>query len=375
MSREAETEYELRNTNYESRSNPMPYPLFDRSRLHLKPLAERIHDMKLAEMLPLDAAVQPCDDPSLPQIAERIVRARAAGAPVILLMGAHVIKVGLSRFVIDLMARGIITHVGMNGAGPIHDFELALIGATTESVARYIQEGQFGLWDETGWINDIVAAGVRDGLGYGEALGRAIQESGDGSQGSGIRDQEAGVRTQESRNTQYAIRNTPFPHRDTSILAAGYRLRVPVTVHIGVGQDIIHEHPNCDGAALGEASYRDFLIFTQAVTQLQGGVMLNFGTAVMGPEVYLKALSMARNVAHQDGRKINQFTTAVFDLIDLGDDLSHEASKSDARYYYRPFKTILVRTVQDGGESFYVKGDHRATLTTLYREVLARMGI
>ena len=96
---------------------------------------------------------------------------------------------------------------------------------------------------------------------------------------------------------------------------------MPVTVHIGIGQDIIHEHPNCDGAALGEASYRDFLIFTQAVTQLQGGVMLNFGTAVMGPEVYLKALSMARNVAHQEGRKINRFTTAVFDLVDLGDDL------------------------------------------------------
>ena len=281
-------------------------------------------------------------------------------------MGAHVIKVGLSRFVIDLMERGIITHVGMNGAGPIHDFELALIGATTESVARYIQEGQFGLWDETGWINDIVAAGVRDGLGYGEALGRAIQ-------GTGVRDQGSGDRGQETRDRRQ-LPASSFQHSDTSILAAGYRLRVPVTVHIGIGQDIIHEHPNCDGAALGEASYRDFLIFTQTVAQLQGGVMLNFGTAVMGPEVYLKALSMARNVAHQEGRRINQFTTAVFDLIDLGDDLSHEASKADARYYYRPFKTILVRTVQDGGESFYVKGDHRATMMTLYRETLARMG-
>ena len=178
------------------------------------------------------------------------------------------------------------------------------------------------------------------------------------------------VTSQESRSTQHPARPIAFPHTDISILAAGYRLRVPVTVHIGVGQDIIHEHPNCDGAALGEASYRDFLIFTQTVAQLQGGVMLNFGTAVMGPEVYLKALSMARNVAHQEGRQINQFTTAVFDLIDLGDDLGHEAPKTDARYYYRPFKTILVRTVQDGGESFYVKGDHRATLTTLYREVI-----
>jgi hypothetical protein len=353
----------------------MSYPIFDRSRLHLKPLAERVHDMKLAEMLPLDAAAQPCDDPSLPQIAERIVRARAAGAPVILLMGAHVIKVGLSRFGIDLMERGIITHVGMNGAGPIHDFELALIGATTESVARYIQEGQFGLWDETGWINDIVAEGVRDGLGYGEALGRAISE-GHGDAGTRRHGDTANGHTANhaARSTQHAAQTIEFPHKEISILAAGYRLRVPVTVHIGIGQDIIHEHPNCDGAALGEASYRDFLIFTQAVTQLQGGVMLNFGTAVMGPEVYLKALSMARNIAHQEGRQINRFTTAVFDLQDLGPDLHHEAPKTDARYYYRPFKTILVRTVQDGGESFYVKGDHRATLTTLYRETLARMG-
>ena len=350
----------------------MSYPMFDRSRLHLKPLAERVHDMKLAEVLPLDTPAPAFEDPALPAIAERIVRARRIGAPVILLMGAHVIKVGLSRFVIDLMERGIITHVGMNGAGPIHDFELALIGATTESVARYIQEGQFGLWDETGWINDIVAEGVRDGLGYGEALGRAISESTHRRiSESRMANGESRVTSHAARSTQHAARTIEFPHKEISILAAGYRLRVPVTVHIGIGQDIIHEHPNCDGAALGEASYRDFLIFTQTVAQLQGGVMLNFGTAVMGPEVYLKALSMARNVAHQEDRRINKFTTAVFDLIDLGDDLSREASKADARYYYRPFKTILVRTVQDGGESFYVRGPHQATLPALHRLVCA----
>jgi len=320
----------------------MPYPIFDRSRLQIKPLAERVHDMTLADVLPLDALIPKFDDPQLLQIAERSARARRQRHPVILMMGAHVIKSGLARFVIDWMERGIVTHIAMNGAGPIHDFELALVGATTESVARYIQEGQFGLWRETGRINDAVAAGGRAGLGYGEAVGRMIEEE-------------------------------KFPHRDVSILATSYRLRVPVTVHIGIGYDITHEQPNCDGAAIGAASYRDFLIFAQTITQLQGGVVLNFGTAVMGPEVYLKALSMARNVARQEGKRLNEFTTAVFDLQDLGSDAHHETSKEDAAYYFRPFKTILVRTVADGGESFYVRGHHRATLPNLHRLVNQRM--
>ncbi len=313
--------------------------VFDRTRLKLKSLAERQHDMTLADVLPLDAPVPAFDDPGLERVAERVAKACRAGGQVILMMGAHVIKQGLSRFVIDLMGRGMITHVAMNGAGPIHDFELALIGATTESVARYISEGQFGLWQETGRINDAIVAGYREGLGLGEAVGRMIEEE-------------------------------RFPHRNVSILAAGYRLRIPVTVHVGIGYDIIHEHPNCDGAALGATSYRDFLIFAESVSKLQGGVLLSFGTAVMGPEVYLKALAMARNVAHQEGQRINRFTTAVFDLVDLGLDYRREAPKSDPRYYFRPYKTILVRTVADGGESFYVRGDHRVTLPNLWRLVV-----
>jgi hypothetical protein len=317
----------------------MPYPVFDRSHLRLRPLAERAHDMTLADVLPLDVPPPPFDDANLSEVARRIVQARQSGAPVVLMMGAHVVKRGLSRFVIDLMERQVITHIAMNGAGAIHDFELALVGATTESVARYIAEGQFGLWQETGRINDAALLGAREGLGLGEAIGRMIHEE------------------------------RP-PHREISILAAGYRLRLPVTVHVGIGQDIVHEHPNCDGAALGATSYRDFLIFTEAVTHLQGGVLLNIGTAVMGPEVYLKALAMARNVAHQEGRHINRFTTAVFDLAELGGDIHHEAPKSDARYYFRPYKTILVRTVQDGGESFYVQGDHQATVLNLYHQII-----
>lgn len=320
----------------------MPYPMFDRSRLRLKPLAERVHDMTLAEVI--DPADPPpaCDEPALPIIAERVAAAHRRGAPTILMMGGHVVKMGLSRLVIDLMERGVISHVAMNGSGPIHDYELSLIGATTESVARYIQAGEFGLWQETGRLNDAIAAGAREGLGLGEALGRFIEQE-------------------------------KLPHRQVSILAAGYRLRVPVTVHVGIGYDIIHEHPNCDGAALGATSYTDFLIIAESVAHLQGGALLNVSTQVMGPEVYLKALAMARNVAHQEGRRINEFITAVFDLHDLGPDVHHEAPKTDSRYYYRPYKTILVRTVADGGESYYIRGLYRDTFAVFYHRLLSSL--
>ena len=203
-------------------------------------------------------------------------------------------------------------------------------------MARYISQGQFGLWQETGKINDIVRVGNADGLGFGESVGKAI------SQGD-------------------------YPHKDVSVFAAAYEASVPATVHIGIGYDIIHEHPNFDAAAAGAASYRDFLIYAKVIENLEGGVILCFGSAVMGPEVYLKALAMARNVAHQDGREIRRITSAVFDLLPLSGDLHHEAAKDTPEYYYRPYKTILVRTVRDGGQSYYFRGDHRATLPALHK--------
>ena len=310
----------------------MPYLQFDRSRLKLQPLALRANDLSLADLLPLGSATD-FDHPALPILAERLVAARAKGAARMLVMGAHVLRAGVQRHLIDLMERGLIDHIAMNGAGPIHDWEFALIGATTESVAKYVRTGEFGLWAETGRMNDVIAAAGSDGLG--EAIGKAIHDG-------------------------------PFPHKEISVLAAAYRLQVPVTVHVGIGYDIIHEHPNCDGAALGRASYADFLVFAETCNRLEGGVMLNFGSAVMGPEVYLKALTMARNVAAQEGRQVAHFTTAVFDLIPLDGDTRTQAPKSDPRYYYRPWKTILVRTVADGGQSFYVEGDHRLSLPRLH---------
>jgi hypothetical protein len=321
----------------------MPFPAFDRSRLRIQPLSARQHDLDLGVVLPLDAPPPVFTHPALPELARRLAAARRTGPARILMMGAHVLRAGVALYLIDLMRRGLIDHIAMNGAGPIHDWEFALIGASTESVARYIQTGEFGLWEETARMNDVIAAGARAGLGLGECLGRAILEG-------------------------------DFPHKEVSVLAAAVHLGVPVTVHVGIGHDILHEHNNCNGAALGATSYRDFLIFTQTVTRLEGGVMLNLGSAVMGPEVYLKALSMARNVAHQEGRMIRRFTTAVFDLIPLEGDTRQQAPKSDPRYYYRPWKTILVRTVADGGESFYVQGDHKETVPRLYHEAIRAAG-
>ena len=252
------------------------------------------------------------------------------------MMGAHVLRAGVNRHLIDLLERGHITHIVVNGACAIHDYELARIGATTESVERYVQTGEFGLWQETGELNDWITEAARENLGLGENVGRRIAES-------------------------------DYPHRDLSVFAAAYRLSIPITVHVGIGYDILHEHPNCDGAALGAASYRDFLIFARAIENLEDGVLLSFGSSIMGPEVYLKALAMARNVSPTS---IKHFTTAVFDLVPIHSDHRRELRKSDPGYYFRPHKTILVRTVADGGESFYFCGDHRATLPALRRTII-----
>jgi hypothetical protein len=312
------------------------FQAFDRSRLLVKPLDEREHLLHLDHWLSLEDEAPVYDHPELASVARKLVEAREHGAARILMLGAHLIRAGVSRHLIDLIERGVLTHIAFNGAGMIHDYELARIGATTESVARYIRTGEFGLWRETGELNDWINAAAP--LGLGEAVGRRIGES-------------------------------EFPHRDLSVLAAAYRCGVAATVHVGIGSDILHEHSNCDGAALGTASYRDFLVFADGVERLEHGVVLSFGSAVMAPEVYLKALAMARNVAHQRQRVIRHFTTAVFDLVHMDPDPQQEPARNDPAYYFRPRKTMLIRTVADGGASHYFEGDHRATLPALWREV------
>jgi len=319
------------------------YETFDRSRLIVKPLAERVNDLPLGRWLGLEDETPAFEHPQLSEIAARLAAAKERGAARILMMGAHLLRAGVNRHIIDLVERGYIDHIAMNGAGSIHDYEIARIGATTESVARYIKSGEFGLWRETGELNDWIVEAASLELGLGENVGRRIEESG-------------------------------YPHRDLSVLAAAYRNSVPVTVHVGIGYDILHEHPNCDGAALGAASYRDFLIFAKTMERLEGGAMLSFGSAIMAPEVYLKALAMSRNVAHQHGAAIRNFATAVFDMVPIQGDIHKELPKTDPGYYFRPHKTILVRTVVEGGESFYCCGDHRATFPALRRSVLNLAG-
>lgn len=319
----------------------MPYPQFDRSQLNILPLAERIHDINIQVIKDINDEIPAFDHPALPKLAEAIVSARRDyDATVLMMYGAHVIRTGNGLFMIELMKRGLVNHFATNGAGSIHDFEFALIGNTCESVAKYISEGQFGLWTESGIINDVIKAGAKEGLGWGEAVGKYIWENN-------------------------------FPYREKSVLAMGYHLGVPCTVHVGVGNDIIHEHPNCDGAAMGACSYTDFLVYAKSVQNLEHGVFLDFGSAVAGPEVYLKALAMARNVAHQKGEKITDFSTAVFDLypIEDSDNFNATPDKTDPRYYFRPWKTILARTVADGGRSYYVKGEHNKTVPNLSRLV------
>jgi hypothetical protein len=253
------------------------------------------------------------------------------------MLGAHAVKCGLSLLVIDLMQRGLVTHVAGNGAVSIHDFELALIGETSEDVPDSIEDGSFGMADETGrMINEAVKAGVRDGLGYGEALGRL-----------------------------YAA-DPRFKHRDVSILYSGHKLGVPVTIHVTIGTDIIHQHPAVDFGALGAASGLDFRTYCATVAKLEGGVFCNFGSAVTGPEVFLKALSIARNLGHT----VHRITTANFDLFPLRGDYRAEVPKDDIEYYYRPRKNIVNRPVSLGGRGYHITGDHKATLPNLYQMLI-----
>ena len=273
-------------------------------------------------------------------LVDRVVAARKNGRPVIFSMGAHVIKNRLSRYLIAMIKEGIITHIATNGAGSIHDFELAYLGGTSEDVPTAIEDGSFGMWEQTGrWMNEALKLGSMDGLGYGESLGRYV-------------------------DTHKEL----FPYRDDCVFYNAYLADIPATYHIALGTDIIHQHPTCDMSVIGKCSGIDFKKMCASVAELDGGVFLNFGSAVIGAEVFLKALSIARNL----GYPTFNITTANFDLINLGD-YRRKIGYSDPNYYYRPRKNIVNRPTSQGGLGWHFCGDHQITIPTLYDNVSAKI--
>ncbi len=311
------------------------YPPVDTAKIKTYPLAQRQSKVDLSLLgsplavgasfkeflagLPRLLAVQ-----DLQEVVLHMAAAYRQNKPVILGMGAHPIKVGLSPFIVDFVEKGIISAIATNGAGIIHDFEMACSGATSEEVGEALDDGSFGMARETGeFLNQAIAEGVRkEGLGIGAAVGKKILAE-------------------------------KLPYRQLSLLATAARQDIPITVHVALGTDTIHMHPEVDGQAIGEGSLRDFRLFTSVVAGLEGGVFINLGSAVIIPEVFLKALSLARNLGHH----VQHFTTVNMDFI----------------RHYRPSVNIVNRPTRQGGQGFHLTGHHEIMFPLLCAAVLEEL--
>ena len=297
------------------------YSLFERpSKVSLKrlgkPLRPGLSFREFLAALPRELAAK-----DLLEIASSMAKALREGRLVIWGFGAHVIKVGLSPLVIDLMERGLISALMMNGACMVHDAELALAGFTSEDVAQALQDGSFGAARETGALLNEAARLGRE-MGLGKALGKLIAEG-------------------------------DFPHKDLSLFARAFALGVPVTVHVAIGTDIVHIHPEADGAAIGEATFYDFRLFCRLVSRLEGGVFFLAGSAVILPEVFLKAVSVVRNL----GYPLKNFTTVNFDFI----------------RHYRPLTNVVHRPTLSGGRGYHITGHHEILLPLLAGALLEEL--
>jgi deoxyhypusine synthase len=287
--------------------------------LFAKPLKQKATFNEFFHSLPNILKVK-----DLREVVDAIVSAKNKKKPVIFLMGAHVIKCGLSPLVIELIERNIITTVAMNGAGVIHDFEVAFCGETSEDVTCAIKDGSFGMSRETAeFVNFAVSEGVYEDLGFGEAMGAKIAKEG-------------------------------LKNKELSIAYTCFKKGIPLTVHVALGTDIVHQHPSANGAHIGEASLKDFRRLTVEVAKInQGGVVINMGSAVILPEVFLKALSVARNIKGQ----VTHFTTANFDM----------------NTHYRPMQNIVCRPTDGTGKGYYIVGHHEIMLPLLAQAVIEKM--
>jgi len=302
------------------------HPEADLARLTVGSVADRPTRVSVSEFArPMDPAAAAAVVAALPdqlaaralrEVISRVLQAHAARRPVIAMCGGHVVKVGITPCLVTLMERGVITHLALNGAAALHDVEIARLGRTSEDVETQLHAGRFGMVDETGdFMNAAMLEGMRRREGLGECWGRALAES------------------------------RP-PHLDASLLGAAWRLGLPATVHVAIGTDTIHYHPACDGAALGETSLRDFRILAATLSEARGAVVLNLGSAVLMPEVFLKALSVARNL----GADLAGLTTVNFDQIQ----------------HYRPRVNVVERPTRAEGAKGYALTGHHEILFPLF---------
>jgi hypothetical protein len=314
----------------------MKHQPIDLSKVTTYPIAGRSNKVSLArdfagEITPgmsvsalLAALPDQLGGESLNALIDAVVTARRNEKPVVIAIGGHVIKCGLQPVLKKLIEAGVVTAVAMNGSATVHDYEISLIGGTSEDVGAVLHCGTFGMAEETGRdINRALKNGVADGIGYGEALGRFIVGNGN-------------------------------PYRTSSLLASCYEAGIPATVHVAVGTDIIHQHPDCDGATLGQATFTDFRLFTSVVSTLgNGGVFLNIGSAVIMPEVFLKALSIAQNM----GFHVDHFTTANLDMTQ----------------HYRPLQNVVKRPTAGDSRGLTLTGHHEIMIPLLAAGILDRL--
>ena len=297
--------------------------MIDFAQVKTYPIAERNNKFHLQDMI-IPGTQSAFTDPRLDEIAAAIVQAREKGKKVIMMIGGAVVKVGCSAIIIDLIQKGFIHHIALNGGASIHDFELALIGETSEDVPNGLTDGSFGMAEETlSIMNAALNEGARENLGYGNAIACKIDE-------------------------------LQLPHRDSTILYSAMKSDIPATVHIAIGGDIIHQHPSCDGAVLGQTSFQDFHIITDTISELVGGVLLNVGSAVNLPEVFLKGLTICRNL----GYDVREFVSANFDFLDM----------------YRPRTRIVEWPAVLDCRGYDLRGNHTETMPALYNKILEIAG-
>ena len=354
------------------------HPLFDRSTVRRYPLSERSSKVEVDDFIvPADILKASCGPPAYPwardgspgtgedqsagldEIAGHAVACARAGKPVILFAGAHFIKNGFAPLVIDLIDRGIVTAFSGNGACAIHSFEFALTGSSSESVRDALPSGAFGMAFETGaYLNTAIEVGTARGIGFGEAMGRLYRDA------DFRREVLDLVFSRNRSDDRYLMPYDGFPYAESCLFARGYDRGIPLCIHATPGTDIIDQHPEFDGRYKGLACGYDFLILAEVVRRCAGGGMfINLGSAVTGPEVALKACSMAANV----GFPPRGLWTADFDLRPFG----YGEDESVYHYYLRDQKSMATRIPRAfGGHGYYFQGPHRETLTAFYRSVI-----